>query len=117
MTLASGTFVVGAVLAVVYLFAGRYARRVAAGRQSASVGVFRLLPAPEVIDRFAYRTVMFAFPIWTFGIMAGAIWAGEASGRYWGRDPPETWGFITLGGFACLLQARATARPRGARGP
>src|SRR5229473_1801407 len=115
MTLASGTFVVGAVLAVVYLFAGRYARRVAAGRQSASVGVFRLLPAPEVIDRFAYRTVMFAFPIWTFGIMAGAIWADEAWGRYWGWDPTETWAFITWVVYACFLHARATAGWRGRR--
>jgi len=115
MTLATGTFVVGAVLAVVYLLTSRYARRVAAGRQSASVGVFRLLPAPEVIDRFAYRTVMFAFPIWTFGIMAGAIWADEAWGRYWGWDPTETWAFITWVVYACFLHARATAGWRGRR--
>jgi cytochrome c-type biogenesis protein CcsB len=115
MTLATGTFVVGAALAVVYLLADRYARRVAAGRQSASVGAFRLLPAPEVIDRFAYRTVMFAFPIWTFGIMAGAIWADTAWGRYWGWDPTETWAFITWVVYACFLHARATAGWRGRR--
>jgi cytochrome c-type biogenesis protein CcsB len=115
MTLATGAFVVGAALAVVYLLADRYARRVAAGRQSASVGAFRLLPAPEVIDRFAYRTVMFAFPIWTFGIMAGAIWADTAWGRYWGWDPTETWAFITWVVYACFLHARATAGWRGRR--
>ena len=115
MTLATGTFVVGAALAVVYLLTDRYARRVAAGRQSASVGAFRLLPAPEVIDRFAYRTVMFAFPIWTFGIMAGAIWADTAWGRYWGWDPTETWAFITWVVYACFLHARATAGWRGRR--
>jgi cytochrome c-type biogenesis protein CcsB len=115
MTLATGTFVVGAALAVVYLLADRYARRLAAGRQSASVGAFRLLPAPEVIDRFAYRTVMFAFPIWTFGIMAGAIWADTAWGRYWGWDPTETWAFITWVVYACFLHARATAGWRGRR--
>jgi cytochrome c-type biogenesis protein CcsB len=115
MTLATGTFVVGAALAVVYLLADRYARRVAAGRQPESVGVFRLLPAPEVIDRFAYRTVMFAFPLWTFGIMAGAIWADQAWGRYWGWDPTETWAFITWVVYACFLHARATAGWRGRR--
>jgi cytochrome c-type biogenesis protein CcsB len=115
MTLATGTFVVGAALAVVYLLADRYARRVADGRQPATVGVFRLLPPPEVIDRFAYRTVMFAFPIWTFGIMAGAIWADEAWGRYWGWDPTETWAFITWVVYACFLHARATAGWRGRR--
>lgn len=115
MTLATGAYVVGAALAVVYLLADRYARRVAAGRQPASVGVFRLLPAPEIIDRFAYRTVMFAFPIWTFGIMAGAIWADQAWGRYWGWDPTETWAFITWVVYACFLHARATAGWRGRR--
>jgi cytochrome c-type biogenesis protein CcsB len=115
MTLATGTFVVGAALAVVYLLADRHARRVAAGRQSAAAGAFRLLPTPEVIDRFAYRTVMFAFPIWTFGIMAGAIWADEAWGRYWGWDPTETWAFITWVVYACFLHARATAGWRGRR--
>jgi cytochrome c-type biogenesis protein CcsB len=115
MTLATGTFVVGAALAVAYLLADRYARRVADGRQSPAVGIFRLLPAPEVIDRFAYRTVMFAFPIWTFGIMAGAIWADEAWGRYWGWDPTETWAFITWVVYACFLHARATAGWRGRR--
>jgi cytochrome c-type biogenesis protein CcsB len=115
MTLATGTFVVGAALAVAYLLADRYARRVADGRQSPAIGIFRLLPAPEVIDRFAYRTVMFAFPIWTFGIMAGAIWADEAWGRYWGWDPTETWAFITWVVYACFLHARATAGWRGRR--
>jgi cytochrome c-type biogenesis protein CcsB len=115
MTLATGAYVVGAALAVVYLLADRYARRVAAGRQPASVGVFRLLPPPEIIDRFAYRTVMFAFPIWTFGIMAGAIWADQAWGRYWGWDPTETWAFITWVVYACFLHARATAGWRGRR--
>jgi len=115
MTLATGTFVVGAALAVVYLLADRYARRVADGRQPESVGVFRLLPPPEVIDRFAYRTVMFAFPLWTFGIMAGAIWADQAWGRYWGWDPTETWAFITWVVYACFLHARATAGWRGRR--
>jgi cytochrome c-type biogenesis protein CcsB len=115
MTLATGTFVVGAALAVVYLLADRHARRVAAGRQPESVGVFRLLPPPEIIDRFAYRTVMFAFPLWTFGIMAGAIWADQAWGRYWGWDPTETWAFITWVVYACFLHARATAGWRGRR--
>jgi cytochrome c-type biogenesis protein CcsB len=115
MTLASGTFVVGAALSVVYLLADRYTRRVAAGRQPAGAGAFHLLPAPEVIDRFAYRTVMFAFPIWTFGVMAGAIWADQAWGRYWGWDPTETWAFITWVVYACYLHARATAGWRGRR--
>ena len=115
MTLATGTYVVAAVLAVVYLFADRHTRRVAAGLPVRNGEVFRLLPSPERLDQFAYRTVVFAFPLWTFGIMAGAIWADEAWGRYWGWDPTETWAFITWVVYACFLHARVTAGWRGRR--
>ncbi len=115
MTLASGTFMVGAVLAVLYLFAERHTRRVAAGMSTRYGEVFRLLPSAERLDQIAYRTVVFAFPIWTFGIMAGAIWADEAWGRYWGWDPTETWAFITWVVYACFLHARVTAGWRGRR--
>jgi cytochrome c-type biogenesis protein CcsB len=113
ITLAVGTYFVAAVLGVVYLFAERHAKRVAAGRVSAADGIMGRLPAPEVLDRLAYRTVMFAFPLWTFGIIAGAIWADQAWGRYWGWDPTETWAFITWVVYACFLHARSTAGWRG----
>jgi len=115
MTLASGTFMVGAVLAIVYLFAERHTRRVAAGLSTRYGEVFRLLPSAQRLDQIAYRTVVFAFPIWTFGIMAGAIWADQAWGRYWGWDPTETWAFITWVVYACFLHARVTAGWRGRR--
>jgi cytochrome c-type biogenesis protein CcsB len=115
ITLASGTYVVAAVLAVVFLFADRHSRRVAAGLPVRNSEVFRLLPSPERIDQLAYRTVVFAFPLWTFGIMAGAIWADQAWGRYWGWDPTETWAFITWVVYACFLHARVTAGWRGRR--
>jgi cytochrome c-type biogenesis protein CcsB len=113
MTVATGTYFVAAVLGLVYLFTARQARLAAVGGSAASTGIMRKLPAPDVLDRLAYRTVMFAFPIWTFGIIAGAIWADQAWGRYWGWDPTETWAFITWVVYACFLHARATAGWRG----
>ncbi|HEX9124097.1 MAG TPA: c-type cytochrome biogenesis protein CcsB [Actinomycetota bacterium] len=74
-----------------------------------------LLPAAAVLDRIAYRTIAFAFPIWTFAVIAGAIWAENAWGRYWGWDPKETWSFITWVVFAGYLHARATSGWRGRR--
>jgi cytochrome c-type biogenesis protein CcsB len=115
MTLSTGIFFVAAVLGVVYLFAERHGRLVAAGRQPADHGIFRRLPGPEALDRLCYRTVVFGFPIWTFGIICGAIWADQAWGRYWGWDPVETWAFITWVVYACFLHARATAGWRGKR--
>jgi cytochrome c-type biogenesis protein CcsB len=115
ITLATGAFVVAALFAVVYLLAGRHAKRAAAGLPTRADAIFRLLPAPKLIDRLAYRTVVFGFPLWTFGIIAGAIWADEAWGRYWGWDPTETWAFITWVVYAGYLHARATAGWRGRR--
>jgi cytochrome c-type biogenesis protein CcsB len=73
------------------------------------------LPPAASLDRLAYRTIAFAFPIWTFAVIAGAIWAEEAWGRYWGWDPKETWSFITWTVFAAYLHARATVGWRGRR--
>jgi cytochrome c-type biogenesis protein CcsB len=115
ITLATGAFVVAALLAVSYLLADRHERRAAAGLPARGEAIFRLLPAPRLIDRLAYRTVVFGFPLWTFGIIAGAIWADEAWGRYWGWDPTETWAFITWVVYAGYLHARATAGWRGRR--
>ncbi len=115
MTLATGIFFVAAVLGVVYLAADRYARRVSAGRAASGNGIMRRLPSVEQLDRLTYRTIMFGFPVWTFGVIAGAIWADQAWGRYWGWDPVETWAFITWVLYAAFLHARATAGWRGRR--
>ena len=115
MTLATGIFFVAAVLGFVYLWVDRYTRRVAAGRAAPDNGIVRRLPAIEQLDRLTYRTIVFGFPVWTFGVIAGAIWADQAWGRYWGWDPVETWAFITWVLYAAFLHARATAGWRGRR--
>jgi cytochrome c-type biogenesis protein CcsB len=72
-------------------------------------------PSAATLDRLAYRFISFGFPIWTFGVIGGAIWAQQAWGRYWGWDPKETWSFITWVIFAGYLHARATSGWRGRR--
>jgi len=113
MIVAIGLYTVGAVVTVLYLIADRHGRRAAAGLPSRPAGIIAQLPRPVVLDRLAYRSILFAFPVWTFGVMAGAIWADHAWGRYWGWDPKETWSFITWVVYACFLHARATAGWRG----
>ncbi len=73
------------------------------------------LPDVAALDRLTYGLVAFAFPIWTFAVMAGAIWAEAAWGRYWGWDPKETWSFITWVIYAAYLHSRATAGWKGKR--
>jgi cytochrome c-type biogenesis protein CcsB len=115
MIVASGLFIFGAVVTTLYLLSDRSERRAAAGKPTWSAGILEHLPRPAILDRLSYRSILFAFPVWTFGVMAGAIWADHAWGRYWGWDPKETWSFITRVVYAIFLHARATAGWRGRR--
>ena len=72
-------------------------------------------PASAWVDQVAYRMIAFGFPLWTFAVIAGAVWAQEAWGRYWGWDPKEVWSFVTWVLFAAYLHARATTGWRGSR--
>lgn len=100
--IAGGLYTVGFVATCLVLF------RTWRNRRSPQV------PSPvDGIERVSRTMVLVAFPIWTFAVMAGAIWAENAWGRYWGWDPKETWAFITWTFYAAYLHATATAGWRG----
>jgi len=103
---ASGGFTVGFVATLLYLAVARHEAK-------GGTGLLDRLPGSEVLDRLAYKSTVFVFPVWTFAIVAGAIWADEAWGRYWGWDPKETWSFIVFAIYAGYLHARATAGWKG----
>ena len=112
--ISSGIFTVATGATVMFLISDAADRRAAAGRRGGLfTAVARHLPDSATLDRSAYRTIAFGFPLWFFAIVAGAIWAEDAWGRYWGWDPKETWSFITLVLYAAYLHARATAGWRG----
>lgn len=67
------------------------------------------IPSRESLEKLTHRIIAFSFPLWTFAVVAGAIWAENAWGRYWGWDPKETWAFITWVVYAAYLHARSTA--------
>jgi cytochrome c-type biogenesis protein CcsB len=115
ISIGTGIFLVSFVATVLYLVRRRWEVAVEAGRTPTRfpVTLGARLPTTDVLDRMAYRTVAFGFPVYTFGIIAGAIWAEAAWGRYWGWDPKETWAFITWVVYAAYLHARATAGWRG----
>ncbi|OYO09157.1 c-type cytochrome biogenesis protein CcsB [Enemella evansiae] len=109
-TIAGAAFTVGGVASVLYLIRSR-----AEQRNEVIRGYLAKLPSAEKIDRVAYGLVAFAFPLFTFVICAGAIWAQYAWGRYWGWDPKETWSLVTWVIYACYLHARSTAGWKGKR--
>ncbi|GLF97438.1 c-type cytochrome biogenesis protein CcsB [Streptomyces yaizuensis] len=108
-------FYLGAVTTVLYLFRDSYESKIAGGGKPGAfaTSVLERLPAAASLDKFAYRVNAAIFPLWTFTIIAGAIWAGDAWGRYWGWDPKEVWSFITWVAYACYLHARVTAGWKG----
>ena len=110
----AGGFTVGAAVTMLYLAVDRVDRRVAAGRTPGRWGfVAARVPSAPRLDTLAYRVHAFVFPLWTFAVVAGAIWAENAWGRYWGWDPKETWAFITWVVYAGYLHARVTAGWKG----
>ena len=109
-----GAFTIGAALSGLYLVAQAAEDRVATGKEPGRSSAFaQRIPSADRLDLMSYRIHAFMFPIWTFAVIAGAIWAEAAWGRYWGWDPKETWAFITWVIYAAYLHARATAGWRG----
>jgi cytochrome c-type biogenesis protein CcsB len=109
-----GAFTIGAALSGLYLVAQAAEDRVATGKEPGRSSAFaQRIPSADRLDLMSYRIHAFMFPIWTFAVIAGAIWAEAAWGRYWGWDPKETWAFITWVIYAAYLHARAPAGWRG----
>jgi cytochrome c-type biogenesis protein CcsB len=73
------------------------------------------LPDPETLDRLAFRMVLIGFPLWTFGVMMGAVWGEHAWGRWWGNDPKEVMAAVTWIVYAIYFHARAIGGMRGYR--
>ena len=105
--ISGGVFLLANCIAATYLVLDRYEQK---GLRPVWA---EKLPTLEALDNLSYRLVALVFPLWTFSVIAGAIWAEAAWGRYWGWDPKETWAFITWVAYAAYLHARVTIGWRG----
>lgn len=109
-SLATAFFALGAGLSIAQLIRARLE-----ARQMAKSRLFTTLPSSTVLESLAYRLNVVGFVMWTFTLIAGAIWAERAWGRYWGWDTKEVWTFIIWVIFAGYIHARATRGWRGQR--
>jgi cytochrome c-type biogenesis protein CcsB len=102
-TLSVAVFTIGFSLGVLYLVQDRLEAAPERPRSFMS-----RLPDARALERLTYAVHIVAFPMWTFTVIAGAIWARQAWGSYWNWDPKEVWSFVIWVVYAAYLHARAT---------
>jgi cytochrome c-type biogenesis protein CcsB len=105
---ASALFTIAFSVVVLQLAQDRRESARAAGVVHTRGAFLQRLPGSGELERIGYRLVALAFPLWSFTLVAGAIWAEKAWGRYWGWDPKEVWTFVIWVVYAAYLHARAT---------
>ena len=122
--LATSLFALAFGLSVVQLLQTRRERKLAeaaADPEAASAdptprrSFLRTLPDADALESLAYRFAIVGFIFWTFTLIAGAIWANDAWGRFWGFDTKEVWTFVIWVLYAGYIHARATRGWRGTR--
>ncbi|OBI03755.1 c-type cytochrome biogenesis protein CcsB [Mycobacterium sp. E2462] len=113
VSLGSGVFLVAGIASILFLL--RTSRLGEPGADGRLAGIVARFPDAQTLDRIAYRTTIFGFPVFGFGVIFGAIWAEQAWGRYWGWDPKETVSFVAWVVYAAYLHARSTAGWRDRR--
>lgn len=107
---AFGKVFLGLLLVATGLAAARLAQAVG-GRRAVAPG----LPDARSADAAQARFASAALVAQSAMLVAGAVWAQDAWGRYWAWDPLESWAFASWGLLAIALHARLAGRPRPLR--
>ncbi len=106
-TISVGVFTLAAMVSLAYLLIDR-AERNPEQHDGFAARLRRIVPGAAELERLGYGLHVIAFPLWTFTLIAGAIWARQAWASYWNWDPKEVWTFIIWVVYAAYLHARAT---------
>jgi cytochrome c-type biogenesis protein CcsB len=113
--IASALFTLGFSLTVIQLVQERREKLRAAGETPKRGRFMDALPGSSSLESSAYQLHAVAFPLWSFTLIAGAIWAEKAWSSYWTWDPKEVWTFVIWVVYAAYLHARATQGYQGRR--
>ncbi|OAN40930.1 c-type cytochrome biogenesis protein CcsB [Microbacterium sp. H83] len=118
-SLATALFALACGVSVTQLMQGRRERLLAADsvmrKAKKSPRFLTTIPSAETLETLAYRFTIVGFMFWSFTLIAGAIWANDSWGRYWGFDVKEVWTFVIWVLYAGYIHARATRGWRGSR--
>jgi cytochrome c-type biogenesis protein CcsB len=100
--IATAVFFLGAAVGVLYLWQDKV-------EQTGARSILNRFPSSRTLERLTYGLHIIAFPLWTFTLIAGAIWARQAWASYWNWDPKEVWTFVIWVAYAAYLHARVTS--------
>ena len=111
---ASGIFTITFAMAVLQLLQARREKAILAG-EAPGMGFLGMVPSAQALENLSFRLNAIGFAFWTFTLAAGAIWAEQSWGRYWGWDVKEVWTFVIWVVYAAYMHARATRGWTGTR--
>lgn len=107
--LATAFFMIGAALAAALLMKeSKFINNSNLKGMKILKNVLNVFPKTEKLERQSYQFNIIGFILWTFTLIAGAIWADKAWHRFWGWDTKEVWTFIIWTIYAAYLHATAT---------
>jgi cytochrome c-type biogenesis protein CcsB len=66
----------------------------------------RLLPPLRDLDKVSSLCLLWGFPFFTLGVIAGSLWARSVWGSHWAWDPKQIWTLIAWFFYALLIHQR-----------
>ncbi len=100
---------VGCGAGIAYLIQERALKRKTFG------AISRHLPSLHTLDLLSYRAVTIGFPLLTFGMAVGSVWAGRVWGSYWLWEPKLTLTLMLWLLWAAVFHLRTIERYQGRR--
>jgi len=111
-----GTLIVGNAAFAIACFAGiLYLIQERAIKDKKPGFFFRRLPSLKLLDSVGYASLIVGFPMLTFGVITGVIYAQMVRGRFWSWAPGEILGAVTWLVYAALLHERLAVGWQGRR--
>jgi cytochrome c-type biogenesis protein CcsB len=98
--LGESAFAFAFIISIMYLIQERQLKAKRLG------AIFHRLPSLDIMDTLSYKALTIGWPLFTLGMITGAIWANSAWGTYWSWSPKETSSLIIWVVYLAFLHLR-----------